>query len=266
MNGKTTPILVVLLIIASFAIGSMWTKIQYLQSGVGTATPTTATQQPTAAQQPSQPSAPSVSLDKIKALFADGYIHFGDANKKVLFTEISDPSCPFCHFAGGGNPELAKSSGRFQYVTDGGSYNPPVTAMKQLVKEGKASFAWVYSNGHGSGEMGAQAFYCANEKGKFWEVHDLVMSNKGYDLLNSTVKNDKTKSGELAAFLAPAIDSAFMKQCLDSGKYANNISRDQQAAQALGFQGTPDFFVNTTNFNGAVDYKQAMEPVVKNLL
>src|SRR3989344_6898696 len=207
MNEKTTPLLAVLLIVAAFAIGSMWTKIQLLQSGSGSLTAPVAVQQPSAAQpsQPTQPTAPAVSLDKIKPLFADGYMHFGDASKKVLFVEISDPSCPFCHYAGGKNPELAQSSTRFLPVSAGGTYNPPVEEIRKLVTSGKASYAWIYSNGHGNGELGSQALYCAFEKGKFWEAHDLLMSNSGYELMNNTVRNDKTQSGTVAQFLSTAV-------------------------------------------------------------
>ncbi|MDO8514946.1 MAG: thioredoxin domain-containing protein [bacterium] len=257
MNEKTTPILVVLLVIAAFAIGSMWTKIQYMQTAPVTQ-PT-----PTTAQQPSQPAAaPSVSLDKVKALFADGFIKFGDANKKILFVEVSDPSCPFCHFAAGKNPELAKTSSRFITVADGGTYNPPVPEMRKLVEAGKASFAWIYSNGHGNGELATQALYCAFEKNKFWEAHDVIMSNKGYEAMN-TAKADSTA---LAALLAPAVDQTFMKTCLESKKYADKITRDSQAGQSLGFQGTPYFLINTTPFSGAIDFKTGMEPLVKTLL
>src|SRR3989344_6730684 len=129
MNEKTTPLLAVLLIVAAFAIGSMGTKIQLLQRGSGSLPAPVAVQQPSAAQpsQPTQPTAPAVSLDKIKPLFADGYMHFGDASKKVLFVEISDPSCPFCHIASGLNPELNKQSGgQFLMKADGGTYVPPV--------------------------------------------------------------------------------------------------------------------------------------------
>jgi protein-disulfide isomerase len=261
MNEKTTPILVVLLIVASFAIGSMWTKIQYLQTS-----PTVQPNPSPTAGQPTQPTAPSVSLDKIKAQFADGFIHFGDANRKVLFTEISDPSCPFCHFAAGGNPELVDETIkqnpkmiRFKPLSVGGTYNPPVPEMKKLVDAGKASFVWIYANGHDNGELGTQAFYCAFEKNKFWEVHDLLMSNKGYEAMNTT----KVDAAGMAALLAPVVD---IKDCLTSGKYAKNLTRDQGIAQTLGFQGTPHFLINTTPFGGAQDWKSGMEPLVKTLL
>jgi protein-disulfide isomerase len=114
--------------------------------------------------------------------------------------------------------------------------------------------------------MGTRALYCAYEKGKFWEVHDLLMSNSGYTLLNDQVKNDKTKSGQLADFLKPAIDTNFMKSCLDSGKYDARITSDTALAAQYGAQGTPGFFVNTTNFAGAyswTDMKSVVDAALK---
>ena len=80
------------------------------------------------------------------------------------------------------------------------------------------------------------------------------MSAKGYDLINNTIKNDKTKSGELAAFLATAVNTSDMKTCLDSGKYDAKLQSDQALAGSLGVTGTPGFFVNTTNFAGAYSF------------
>jgi len=113
--------------------------------------------------------------------------------------------------------------------------------------------------------MGTKAMYCAQEKGKFWEVHDLLMTNKGYELLNNTVKNDKTKSGELSQFLASAVDSSFLKGCLDSGKYDSRLQNDVALSQSLGVNGTPGFFVNAQNYAGAYSFKD-MEPAINEAL
>jgi len=208
--------------------------------------------------QPTAKAQPTVSLNTIKDLFSKDLIKFGDENRKVIFVEISDPSCPYCHVAAGLNPELNRqidpTNNTFKLVSDGGKYLAPVPEMKKLVDSGKASFVWIYSPGHGNGEMGTKALYCANEKGKFWEVSNLLMNSKGYDLLNNTIKNDKTKSGDLAAYLKSAVDSTFLKECLDSGKYDARLAEDTQLATTLGFQGTPDFFVNDKNFPGAYNY------------
>jgi len=197
----------------------------------------------------------ALDIAKVKALFTSDYITFGNPDSDLLFVEVSDASCPYCHIASGKNPELNKSAGaQFTLVADGGTYIAPVPEMKKLVDEGKAAFTWLYTNGHGNGELATQAFYCAHEKGKFWGVHDLLMSASGYSILNDNVKNDLAKTGELANFLSGAIDPNEMKGCLDSGKYAGRIASDKAVAVSLGVQGTPGFFVNTKTFPGAYNW------------
>ena len=155
---------------------------------------------------------------------------------------MADPSCPYCHVAAGKNGELNKQVGdRFTLIADGGSYIAPVPEMKKLVDAGRAAFAYVYTNGHGNGEMGTKALYCAYEKGKFWEVHDLLMTSAGYAAINNSIKNDKTKSGELADFLKSVFNAGQMKQCLDSGKYDARIAEDSKLAAGVGVRGTPGF-------------------------
>ncbi len=230
------------------------------------ATTNTPAASPTAQQTAQAPQQPAATLSQIKEVFNKSQIKFGDANKKLIIIEVADPSCPFCQIAAGKNPELNKQAGsRFTLVSDGGTYIAPVPEMEKLMKEGKAAFAWIYTNGHGNGEMGTKALYCANDKGKFWEVHDLLMSSKGYDVLNNSVKNDKTKSGDMADFLQPAIDSAFLKACLDSGKYDNRLKDDIALAGSINISGTPGFYLNTTQFAGAYNYKD-MESAVKSAL
>jgi protein-disulfide isomerase len=213
-----------------------------------------------------QPTDPNVTLDQIKGLFNGKNITFGNKNSKVLFVEFSDPSCPFCHVAAGKNPNLNKQIGaQFTMANDGGSYLPPVPEMKKLVDAGKAGFAWFYTNGHGNGEMGTKALYCAKEKGKFWEVHDLLMSEAGFNMMNNDVKNDKTKSGVVAEFLKSAVSVSDMKSCLDGGKYDSRIADDTAIASQFGLSGTPKFYVNTEVFKGAYSFKD-MQPSVDKYL
>lgn len=266
-SGIVQGVLVGLLVVASFAIGSLYTKVQYLEktaagkgtpsvAGAGTGDGTTGVP-----AQPQAPAQPSVTLDTIKSVYQKAVVKFGDTNRKILFVEVADPSCPYCHVAAGKDGELNKQVGdRFTLVADGGTYVAPVPEMKKLVDSGKAALAWIYTPGHGNGEMGTKALYCAFEKGKFWEVHDRLMTNEGYNVLNNTVKNDKAKSGELADFLKDVFDAGQMKTCLDSGKYDTRLSEDIKLATSIGVSGTPGFFINATNFAGAYSWKD-MEPV-----
>lgn len=265
---RFVPVLLLAVVGLAFGFGVLWQKVDNLQKGSTAGTQTTAG---TAQQQQEV----QVTQDQIKALFAnEKLIRLGDANRKLLITVVEDPSCPYCHIASGEDPELNKAAGaQFTMSSDGGTYVPPVQEMRKLVESGDASMVYIYTPGHGNGEMGHKALLCANDAGKFWPVHDLLYSDKGYEILNGTdisnqpvtgviVKNDKTKSGELANFLKSAMDPNQMKACLDSGKYDNSLSEETAIAASLGVSGTPGFFLNTTRFAGAysfTDMKSAVD-------
>lgn len=266
------PVLIVLLVASSFLIGVLWTKLSYAQKAVQTtATPSTAN----AAQ---QPVGPTITLDQVKALFAKDVIKFGDGNRKILFVEVADPSCPYCHVVAGKDPEISKQTGaRFQYASDGGSYVPPVVEMKKLVDEGRASFVFIYYPGHSNGEAAATALYCANEQGKFWPVHDKLMTFAGYNLINGTKLKYNPSAvdtgngykavtaidlSNMANFLSDAgIDAKKLSSCLSSKKYVQRLAEEANLAISMGVQGTPGFFVNTSLFAGAYSWND-MKPVV----
>lgn len=245
---RFAPIMLVAIVGMAFGMGILWQKVQNLEK-----TPVTAG---TAIQQTAQqPAAVTVTQDQVKSIWDQAVVKFGDKENKLLLVEVADPSCPYCSIAAGKNPTLNTQAGsQFTLVSDGGSYVAPVEEMRKLVDSGQASYAYVYFPGHGSGEMGMKALYCAHEQGKFWQAHDLVMSSQGYDLVNTTVKNDKTKSQEVADFLKSATDATKLKACLDSGKYDSALTSETTLAQSLGVSGTPGFFVNTVSFAGAYSW------------
>ncbi|MEP7103641.1 MAG: DsbA family protein [Candidatus Dojkabacteria bacterium] len=201
----------------------------------------------------------AVTIDQVKALFSiPNVIKYGDSNAKVTFVEFSDPSCPYCHIAGGLDGPLNTSAGdQFKLVADGGTYLAPVPEFKKLVDEGKASYLWVYTNGHGNGEMGTRAIYCGNDQGKFWEVHDFFYSDAGYTLQNDTIKNDTSKTADLINAMKGKVNGVnldTLKSCIDSKKFDSKLTEDQAKGVEFGVQGTPGFFVNTTNYAGAYSY------------
>lgn len=251
-------VLVILLIGASFLIGRLSAQVEYLKGG-----PAAAGQQAVAPAQQQQKAAPEVTAAQIKDLLSDkNNITFGNKNSKLIFVEFSDPSCPFCHVAGGLNGSLNKQMGtQFTLVADGGTYVAPVPEMKKLVDSGEAAFVWMYANGHGNGELATKALYCAYEKGKFWQIHDRLMTSEGYELINNTVKNDKANSGKLAEFFRNQMNVNDMKGCLEGGKYDGRIAADMGVATKMGFSGTPHFFVNTTPFVGAYGFKDMQAAV-----
>jgi protein-disulfide isomerase len=254
--SKLTIALFAIIVLLAGALGFLVSEVINLKKNPSTTTQTATTQQPA-----------TIDLATIKGLWDKNIVKFGDKDRKVLFVEVADPSCPYCHVANGQDPEIAAQIGsQFTYASKGGSYVPPVPEMKKLVDEGKASYAFVYFPGHGNGEMGTKALWCAQDQGKFWDAEQLLYSYNGYNLMNTTVQNDKTKSGLVADFLKGVLDSKALKTCIDSGKYDSRLTEEQNLASTLAAAGTPGFFVNDTRFDGAYswnDMKAAVDAALK---
>lgn len=254
----TQYVMVALLVVGAYEIGAYKTKVDYLEKGVPTAQ--------VAGDTTAQPTKPTtVDLAKVKDLFDGKHITFGDKDAKVIITEISDPSCPYCHIAGGKHPELNNTSPQFKMVADGGTYVAPGPEIEKMVKEGSASYIFLYAPGHGSGEVGTQALYCAYDQGKFWEAKNMLMTKTGYDLLNDVVKNDLAQSSKIVALLKSAVNGKDLQDCLDSKKYEAQPANDTAFVQSLGFGATPTFFVNNKVIEGAQPWS-AFKPTVDELI
>ncbi len=230
MSEKATPLLVVLLVVAAFAIGSMWTKIQYLQKGtvqVAGAQTGAGAQQPTA---PTAPSAPTVPT-KVNVAVGPNDPVKGNPNAKLTIVEFADYQCPYC--------------ARFQSGT-----LPSI--LKDYVDTGKARF--VFKNlailGKESTDA-ANAALCAKEQNKFWEYHDKLFSSQSGENQGGFAP-DKLKG--FAADLG--LNTAQFNDCLDKQKYNNQVTADQAEASKNGFQSTPSIAVGTTPVIGAQPYSQ----------
>src|SRR3990170_2723671 len=94
IGSNVTPILVVLLIVASFFIGSLWTKVKYLEKVP--AQPVIAANNGNNAP---TPQAPGDDGTPVKVSIDDDPV-LGDKNAKVTLIDFSDYECPFCkrHF------------------------------------------------------------------------------------------------------------------------------------------------------------------------
>jgi protein-disulfide isomerase len=75
----------------------------------------------------------------------------------------------------------------------------------------------------------AEAGDCAGEQGKFWEMHDTLFENQK-DLSPESLVKYAEKIG---------LDMPKFKECLDSGKYADEIKKNMAEGQKAGVTGTP---------------------------
>lgn len=147
----------------------------------------------------------------------------GDPNAPVTMIEFSDFECPFC--------------ARFFTET-------LPTIEERYVATGKVRF--VYRDFpipalHAHALKAAEAGGCANEQGKFWELHDTIFENQGA----MTVEDLKRYAAELG------LNAPTFNTCLDSGKYADEVEADVKAGEVAGVRGTPGFFINGRLVSGA---------------
>ncbi|MEM5802063.1 MAG: DsbA family protein [Candidatus Aenigmatarchaeota archaeon] len=149
----------------------------------------------------------------------------GSANAKVTMIEFSDFQCPFC--------------ARFWKDT------LPLLE-EEYIKTGKLKFVYrdFPLDFHQFAKKAAEAAECANEQNKFWEYHDKLFENQQALDITSL----KRYAQELG------LDTAKFNECLDSGKYANEVQKDVQDGMAYGVSGTPTFFINGIKVVGAQPY------------
>lgn len=140
----------------------------------------------------------------------------GDPNAKVVVEEFSDFGC-------GGCVSFATQAEK--------------AFVEQYVNTGKVYFKYSPTTWHDNQGKGTSATtaYCANEQGKFWEMHDLLFANYGVVLSDNFLK---------AAADSLKLDSAALKECVASGKFAEQIQKDLTHAQETKIEFTPSFVVN----------------------
>jgi protein-disulfide isomerase len=152
---------------------------------------------------------------------SNGFPARGPAGAPVTIVEFSDFQCPFCSRI---TPTLE------QVVSKYGSKVRLVFRQFPLPMHPNAAKA-------------AEASLCANEQGKFWEMHDAMFKDQG----GLAVDGLKTKAAGIAG-----INAASFNSCLDSGKETPAVQSDMKAGTKAGVNGTPAMFVNGRFISGVV--------------
>ena len=86
---------------------------------------------------------------------------------------------------------------------------------------------------HKNALKAAEASRCAGEHGKYWEMHDQLFAN--FTALETI---DLFRYSQTLG-----LDPLKFQECMDSGKYVDNIRKDLMDGQKAGVRGTPTFFI-----------------------
>ena len=164
---------------------------------------------------------------------AEGFL-FGKPDAPVQITEFADFECPAC--------------AQFAMLTE-----PDIRA--RLVNTGQVSVKfYVFPLPmHLNTWSASNAAYCANEQGKFWEMHDRLFYTQ--DLWNTqATKNPDRKMKQYAGELG--LNAGKFDECLESQRHYPNIKASGLEAERQGIGETPSFIIGGKKYAGSLPYDE----------
>lgn len=145
----------------------------------------------------------------------------GKADAPVTIIEFTDFQCPFCsrHFTQTFG-EIKKN-----YIDTG--------KVKYVLRDFPLGF-------HPNAQKSAEAAECADEQGKFWEMHDALFLKQN-EWSNLSPEEAGKKFKQYASDLK--LNAGSFAGCLDGGTMATEVTKDQTDGSAAGIDGTPGFWI-----------------------
>ena len=143
----------------------------------------------------------------------------GPADAVVQVVEFSDFECPYC----------SRAADTMRGLKDKYAGKP----VQFVYRHFPLSF-------HPNARPAAEYAQCAQQQGKFWEMHDGIFARQR-ELSADMLKDVAAKAG---------LDTAKLESCLAAGAVGQEVEEDMRKAQEVGVQGTPSFFVNGQAYGG----------------
>jgi len=186
---------------------------------------------------PQGPSTIDMSTFRDSSLFPS----LGPSDAKYTVVEFADFQCPYCALASGLPNWTSK------YTSQYGDLIGIAKNIENLAEQGKVRFIFVTMNFLDHGNIGesnwaAEAAYCAEDQGKFWQMHDAIYA-ASTGPTEDDGKYSKANLKKIAATIS-GLDTSKFNSCLDNDTKLSMVSQAAQAAAGAGVSGTPMFFVN----------------------
>jgi protein-disulfide isomerase/uncharacterized membrane protein/thiol-disulfide isomerase/thioredoxin len=155
----------------------------------------------------------------------------GPADAPVTITVIKDFECSYCKYVTYQTKELKKTyKDEVQWV------------FKHYPMNGDCNYRMGTSRMHEGACRAAFASVCAQEQGKFWEMHDVLYQNQ-----------KKFSDEELQGYAEKVgMDVAAYDACYASERPAAAIKKDIQLASKMRINGTPRIYINNRAVTGSI--------------
>lgn len=169
----------------------------------------------------------------------------GPTNAKNTVVEFADFQCPWCGLGAGMAPWANANSNDTtvkSMISQSGDLVGTFGKLEQAAQQGQIRFIYVPMSFLGTGSvLAAQAAYCANQQGDFWQMHDAIFGHQ------VAPENEGTQFTipqlEQIAAGVNGLDTTKFNSCLENN---DTLSQVQQAAQqaATAASGTPTLYLN----------------------
>jgi protein-disulfide isomerase len=162
-----------------------------------------------------------------------GYVR-GSPNAPIEIVEFADFECPACgHFAVVHEPDV----------------------MNRIVASGQARFRFMDFplEMHPHALSAHVAAGCADEQGKFWEMHDRLFAGQN-DWRTQNTSNPKRILEGYASELG--LDVGAWESCYDEMRPLPNIIANRDEAMRLGASGTPTFRIGNRLIKNNLSYDE----------
>lgn len=151
-------------------------------------------------------------------LIENGSPILGDSNAEITILEWGDYQCTFCY--------------KFHQ-------NTLNTINEDFIKTGKVKLVFkdFPLNGPDS-VMAAEASYCAEDQGKYWDYHNELYKNWGGERTGWITRDSLDKFATTVG-----LDLEVFNICLDEKKYQDKVNALYDFGREIGIDATPSFLV-----------------------
>ncbi len=173
-------------------------------------------------------------------LIQNGSPIMGNPSATITILEWGDYQCTFCY--------------KFHHSTMN-------TIKQDFIETGKVKLVFkdFPLNGPDS-VLAAEAAYCAQDQGKYWQYHDELYKNWGGERTGWITRDSLDKFATTVS-----LDLEKFDKCLDDHKYLERVNQMYEFGKEIGIDATPSFLVFNNEKIIKITGNQPLEVFLKSL-
>ena len=153
-----------------------------------------------------------------QSLIQNGSPIMGNPNAPITIVEWGDYQCTFCYKFHQSSKDIL---------------------IEEYVNTGRINFVFRDFPLNGSDSvLAAQASYCADDQGKYWEYHDEIYKNWAGERTGWVTRQSLDQFANTVG-----LDLVQFNKCLDDEKYQQRVLENEKFGVKIGIKATPSFLI-----------------------